>query len=136
MLLRNFSVETGKRRKTKKEAKEKGRKRDGIQTAELDRRDQVTATKSWPSFLRKGGTEVDYQVAAPTESSTPNLHRANNRSTKSADGRVVTEAAWLNGNHLEKETKKKKEKMKNALTLTGLLIEGLTHDFMELELPK
>src|SRR6201984_2057931 len=76
MLLRNFSVETGKRRKTKKGAKEKGRKRDGIPTAELDRRDQVTATKSWHRFLRKGGTEVDYQVAAPTESSTPNLHRA------------------------------------------------------------
>src|ERR1700745_391276 len=76
MVVRNFSVETGKSRKTKKEAKEKGRKRDGIPTAELDRRDQVTATKSWPSFLRKRGTEVDYQVAAPTESSTPNLHRA------------------------------------------------------------
>jgi hypothetical protein len=76
MLVRNFSVETGKSRKTEKGAKEKGRKRDGIPTAELDRRDQVTATNSWPSFLRKGGTEVDYQVAAPTESSTPNLHRA------------------------------------------------------------
>src|ERR1700746_2786241 len=67
MLVRNFSVETGKSRKAEKGAKEKGRKRDGIQTAELDRRDQVTATNSWPSFLRKGGTEVDYQVAAPTE---------------------------------------------------------------------
>src|ERR1700757_255377 len=76
MLVRNFSVETGKRRKTEKGAKEKARKRDGIPTAELDRRDQVTATKSWPSFLRKGGTEVENQVAAPTESSTPNLHRA------------------------------------------------------------
>jgi hypothetical protein len=57
--------------------KEEGAKKgDDIQTAELDRRDQVTATKSWPGFLRKGGTEVDYQVAAPTESSTPTLHRA------------------------------------------------------------
>ena len=65
----------GKGRKKEKGAKEKS-KRDGIQTAELNRRDQVTATNSWPSFLRKGGTEVDYQVAAPTESSTPNLHRA------------------------------------------------------------
>ena len=108
-------METGKRRKTKKGAKEKGRKRDGIQTAELDRRDQVTATKSWPSFLRKGGTEVDYQVAAPTESEYTQLAPSDNRSTKSADGRVVTEAAWLNGNHLEKETKKKKEKMKERL---------------------
>src|SRR5882762_6834174 len=31
---------------------------------------------AWTSSLRKGGAEVDYQVAAPTESSTPNLHRA------------------------------------------------------------
>jgi hypothetical protein len=28
---------------------------------------------------------------------------------------VATEAAWLNGNNLEKETKKKKEKMKERL---------------------
>src|SRR6266436_6878555 len=31
---------------------------------------------AWTSSLRKGGTEVANQVAAPTESSTPNLHRA------------------------------------------------------------
>ena len=32
--------------------------------------------------------------------------------TRSADGRVATEAAWLNGTNLGKEeTKKKKEKM-------------------------
>jgi hypothetical protein len=39
-------------------------------------------------------------------------------------GRVATEAAWLNGNNLEKEEIKKREKQKNgrkALTLTGLL---------------
>ena len=30
------------------------RKKESIQTAELDRRDQVTATKSWPSFLQQG----------------------------------------------------------------------------------
>jgi hypothetical protein len=43
---------------------------------------------------------------------------------------VATEAAWLNGNNLEKEeTKKKKEKRdkmkEKTLTLTGLLMEGL-----------
>jgi hypothetical protein len=44
---------------------------------------------------------------------------------------VATEAAWLNGNNLEKEEiKKKKEKKerkngRKALTLTGLLMEGL-----------
>jgi hypothetical protein len=42
---------------------------------------------------------------------------------------VATEAAWLNGNNLEKEeAKKKKEKMKKNerkdLTLTGLLMEA------------
>jgi len=42
---------------------------------------------------------------------------------------VATEAAWLNGNNLEKEeTKKKKEKKRQNerkdLTLTGLLMEG------------
>jgi hypothetical protein len=47
-----------------------------MQTAELDRRDQVTATRSWPNFPLARGTEVDYQVAAPTASRTPNLHRA------------------------------------------------------------
>jgi hypothetical protein len=35
-----------------------------------------------------------------------------NRSTKSADGRVATEAAWLNGNNLEKEEIKKKKRKK------------------------
>jgi hypothetical protein len=41
------------------------------------------------------------------------LHRATIAQLKSADGRVATEAAWLNGNNLEKEeTRKKKEKMK------------------------
>jgi len=31
--------------------------------------------------------KVDKQVAAPAETRTPNLHRAKNRSHKSADGR-------------------------------------------------
>jgi hypothetical protein len=38
--------------------------------------------------------KVENQVAAPAETRTPNLHRAKqNRSTKSADGRVATVAA-------------------------------------------
>src|ERR1700730_15290538 len=51
--------------------------RVGIYTTELNRRVQVTATKSWPnSSLSPMGAEVDYQVAAPAETSTPNWHRA------------------------------------------------------------
>ena len=43
---------------------------------------------------------------------------------------MATEAAWLNGNNLEKEETKKKKKEKKRqnerkdLTLTGLLMEG------------
>src|ERR1700687_5557493 len=49
-----------------------------IRAAELNRRVQVTATKSWgPTLTESVGTEVDYQVAAPTETRTPNWHRAN-----------------------------------------------------------
>ena len=46
--------------------------------AELNRRVQVTAPKSWPnSHPQRWEPEVDSQVAAPTEARTPNLHRAN-----------------------------------------------------------
>src|ERR1700693_5426838 len=48
-----------------------------MRRAELNRRVQVTATKSWgPTPTETVGTEVDYQVAAPTETRTPNWHRA------------------------------------------------------------
>src|SRR5258706_16380786 len=62
--------------KKKKEKEHTKKKRDGIRTTELNRRDQVTAAKSWPSFRRKTGAEVDNQVAAPTELGTPTMHRA------------------------------------------------------------
>jgi hypothetical protein len=44
---------------------------------------------------------------------------------------VATEAAWLNGNNLEKEEineaerEKKRKDDRKVLTLTGLLMEGL-----------
>jgi hypothetical protein len=49
--------QTGKDRKKekehtrKKETEHTRKKRDGIRTAELNRRDQVTAANSWPSSL-------------------------------------------------------------------------------------
>jgi hypothetical protein len=60
----------------RKEKEHTRKKKDGIRTAELNRRDQVTATKSWPSFGRKTRAKVDYQVAAPTVLGTPTMHRA------------------------------------------------------------
>jgi hypothetical protein len=42
---------------------------------------------------------------------------------------VATEAAWLNGNNLEKEEKEEErnrgKNQRKALTLAGLLMEGL-----------
>jgi hypothetical protein len=50
---------------------------NSVRRAELNRRVQMTATKSWGSTLTESvGREVDYQVAAPTETRTPNWHRA------------------------------------------------------------
>jgi hypothetical protein len=47
-------MENWERQEERKGAKkEEGKNREGIQTADLDRPDQVTATKSWPSSLRK-----------------------------------------------------------------------------------
>src|SRR6266566_5599375 len=72
-----LEISLWKTRKGRKKEKEHTRKkRDGIRTAELNRRDQVTATVPGPVPFEKSGTEVDYQVAAPTGSSTPKLHRA------------------------------------------------------------
>jgi hypothetical protein len=53
------------------------------------------------------GAEVDYQVAAPAEMRTPNLHRAKIAQQKSADGRMATEAARLKRKN---PTGRKKEK--------------------------
>jgi hypothetical protein len=62
------------------------------------------------------GSEVDKQVATPTETRTPNWHRANHRSSKSADGRMAAEAARLRQNRTGR---------KSLLTLTGFLMEGV-----------
>jgi hypothetical protein len=67
------------------------------------------------------GAEFDYQVAAPAELRTPNLHRAKNRSQQSADGRMAAEAEGLK----RRKKSPNREKQKTDLTLTGLLMEGL-----------
>jgi len=92
-----------------------------IPTAELNRRVQVTATKSWgPTPAGEVGREVDSQVAAPTETRTPTLHRA-----KIAHQRVRMEG-WRQGRLGSREDHSTtKGNYKTDLTLTGLLMEGL-----------
>src|ERR1700680_4742236 len=67
--------------------------------------------------------QVDYQVAAPAEMRTPNLHRAKNRSTK--------ECGWKDGDRGGSAQTQSPlgGKRKTDLTLTGLLMEGLESQF-------
>src|SRR5229473_2422268 len=75
ILARNFSVENWERQEERKRSKKrKKRVCDPNSRARPPRSGDCDS--AWTSSLRKGGAEVDYQVAAPTESSTPNLHRA------------------------------------------------------------
>jgi hypothetical protein len=80
----------------------------GIRATELNRRDQLTAPNSWPSFRRKRGAKVDYQVAAPTVLGTPTMHRA-----KIAQRRVRMEG-WRQGGRARTQRIQRKER-KNAL---------------------
>jgi hypothetical protein len=72
------------------------------------RRVPVTASNAWPDSIVEMEREVDNQVAAPAETRTPNLHRANETLIKSADGRVATvvarkkalgEQRWIGQDH-------------------------------------
>jgi hypothetical protein len=49
---------------------------------------------------------------------------------------MATEAAWLNGNNLEKEEKEeernREKNQRKALTLTGLLMEGVRSDSLQM----
>ena len=66
------------------------------------------------------GREVDYQVAAPTETRTPTLHRAHI---------AHKECGWKDGDRgglAEWELILRKKKVKVCLTSTGLLMEGVS----------
>jgi len=60
---------------------------------EAQSRVPVSASNARPNFSLRTEAQVDNQVAAPAETRTPNLHGANHRSLKSADGRVATVVA-------------------------------------------
>src|SRR6267154_2103831 len=118
IVARNFSVENWERKEERKRAYEKKERGYPNRRAQPPRSGDCAQVLA--QFPSKGGTEVDYQVAAPTESSTPNLHRAT-----IAQQRVRMEG-WRQerlgsraGTHKEKEKNKNiltgKEKRKNIL---------------------
>jgi len=77
------------------------------------------------------GAKVDYQVAAPTEMRTSNLHRAKNLSIKECgwkDGDRGGLAQTVGIHRGEEEKKKRKKKKKKDMTLTCLLMEGVRLD--------
>jgi hypothetical protein len=85
---------------------------------------------AWTSSLRKRETEVDYQVAAPTETSTPNLHRATiahkECGWKGGDrGGLAQWEQFGKRKNKEEERKNERKNERNGLTLTGLLMEGI-----------
>jgi hypothetical protein len=87
----------------------------GMRYAPNDRR----ARSATETPAEKVGTEVDYQVAAPSETRTPTLHRAN-----IAHQRVRMEG-WRQRRLGSKEDHSTtKGNYKTDLTLTGLLMEG------------
>src|ERR1700730_15025904 len=61
-----------------------------------------------PASVEEMGAKVDYQVAAPAETGTPNLHRAKIAQQQSADGRMATEVARRKRKGLTGRRKKKK----------------------------
>src|SRR5271167_4743568 len=72
---------------------------------------------AWPNFHREMESEVENQVAAPAETRTPNLHRANKSLTKSADGRVATGLVGARSMN--------RAKTKNTVRLLPFLPDGM-----------
>jgi hypothetical protein len=110
--------ETGKGRKKEKGARKEGKKERrkeerGYPNSRARPPRSGDCDSAWTSSLRKRRTEVDYQVAAPTETSTPNLHRATI---------AHKECGWKGGDRgglaqweqLEKEEIKRKKEKKSG----------------------
>jgi hypothetical protein len=90
-----------------------------IRAAELNRRVQVTATKSWgPTLTESVGREVDSQVAAPLKREHPT---GNERQS------LNKECGWKDGDRGSPAQTQNPlgGKRKTDLTLTGRLMEGL-----------
>jgi hypothetical protein len=77
----------------------------------------VTALIAWPTFHSEVKQQVANQMAAPAETRTPNMHRANESLLESADGSMATVATRPTKKYVHK-------KPRIDLTPTGLLMEG------------
>ena len=100
---------TGKYRKKEKGAYKKEERWHPNSRAQPPRSGDCAS--AWTSFLRKGETEVDYQVAAPTELGTPTMHRAT-----IAQQRVRMEGWRQERLSSRAGTHREEEKNKNILT--------------------
>src|ERR1700674_415961 len=126
-------MENWERQEERKRSKGKGKKERWYPNSRARPPRSGDCDNAWTSSLRKGGTEVDYQVAAPTETSTPNLHRATiaQQRVRMEGWRQERLGSWQELTGRKRRTKtysqeeRKKERRKTYLTLTGLLMEGL-----------
>jgi len=83
-----------------------------------------------PASVEEMGAKVDYQVAAPAETGTPNLHRA-----KIAHKRARMEG-WRQRRLGAKTRNSQGGRRKIDLTLTGLLMEGVSRPVHEFRFPE
>jgi hypothetical protein len=72
----------------------------------------VTATNFWPNFPSREGNRGRLSGSSTYGIKYTHLAPSDNRSKKSADGRVATEVALLNGNNPEKKKKERRTKKK------------------------
>jgi hypothetical protein len=79
----------------------------------------VTALIAWAAFHSGVKRKVAKQMAAPAETRTPNMHRANESLLESADGSMATVATR------QEKTFASEKEHGIRLTPTGLLMEGL-----------
>jgi hypothetical protein len=89
-------------------------------TAELDRRDQVTATTCWPSFPSREGKRGQHLLNRVHPTCTERQSLNKECGWKGGDSGGLAQWEQLG------EREKKRKERKN-LTLTGLLMEGVSH---------
>src|SRR4029077_7900327 len=101
------------RQEERKRSKERRKEEKGYPNSRARPPRSGDCDSSWTSSLRESRTEVDYDLAAPTETSTPNLHRATiaHKGCRWKGGDRGGLAQW---EQLEKEEIKRKKEKKSG----------------------